>query len=146
VTARAILRAGFELLVTLNALAVKGVSPTDHFAVLDLVGVMTFEARLREGLALGRLLVTVAAGTQGFLLVAGMVVTVHAGGTIAAGRGMYIVVEEDFTGGGVEHQPDGGFGGCLGEGGVADDGNEQKVERETIGNQQLSLGSHWHNP
>jgi hypothetical protein len=57
-----------------------------------------------------------------------------------------IVVEEDFTGGGVKHQPDGGFGGYLGEGGVADDGNEQKVYRETIGNQQLSLGSHWHNP
>ena len=140
--AGALLGACFEVLVALNTLTMEGVSPTDHFAAFDLVGLMTIKTTLRKILSLGQGLVTVATGAQGFAFVAGVMVAIDTGGPVAVGRGVRVVVEEDFAGCRVEHQPDGGFWGGLREGGVTDDGNEQQVDRETIGNQQLSLGSH----
>jgi hypothetical protein len=142
----ALIRTGLELFVALNTLSMEGVSSTEHFASFNLVGFVAVETAGRKAFSFRRSLVAVAAGARGFLFIAGVMVTIDAGGPVSAGRSVRIVVEEDFSGRGVEHQPDRGFWGGLGKGGKTDDGNEQEMDRETIGYQQLPLGSHWRYP
>jgi hypothetical protein len=124
----------------------EGVSPTECLAAFNLVGFMAVETARRKALSFRRGLVAVSAGEGRLVFIAGVMVTIDAGGPISAGRSVRIVVKEDFSGRGVEHQPDRGFWRGLGEGCKTDDGNKQEMDRETIGYQQLPLGSHWHYP
>jgi hypothetical protein len=146
VTAGTLFWARLKFRVTLDALAVEGVATADHLAAFDLIRIVTFKTTGWEGFAFGRCLVAVTASAQGFSFVAGVVMAIHTGGTVTAGRRVGVVVKEDFPCHRLVHQSDGCFRGCLGKGGVTDDGNEQQMNSETIGDQQLSLGSHWHNP
>jgi hypothetical protein len=58
-------RAGFKLLVTVNALRVKRIAPGNHFGVFDFTGVVAIQADLVGGIV-GRLRrMAVTAGPQG---------------------------------------------------------------------------------
>ena len=137
-------RACAELFMAPNALLMKCISFVGILGILDIGCIMATQAAFRNDPLLGVGQVTLAACDQCGIIIRGMVVTIETIKGIAIDRGVGLVVEKDFTGIGLIHQPDGLFRGRDRKCGIAYNGNDQELDRHAVNDQTVLLGSHLH--
>ena len=133
-----------ELFMASNALLMKRISFVGILGILDIGCIMAIQAAFRDDPLLGIGQVTLAACNQRSIIIRGMVVTIETVKGKAIYRGVGLVVEKDFTGIGLIHQPDGLFRGRDRKCGIAYNGNDQELDRHAVNDQTVLLGSHLH--
>ena len=111
---RAVVRAGLrpclKLLMTFDALLVKCIRPSGHLRILDLVFIVAVQAAFRLGTVISRRLMALTAGNQCAVVFAGMMVAVKAGCPVAGCIAVGVMIEKDFAGIGLVHDPNRFFG------------------------------------
>jgi len=140
---RTFLRPGSELLVTIDTLGVKRVGLFQYFKAFIIPRIMALPAYfgLSPGIDLrGRM--AVAAGPASGILSGRMVMAVAAGCTITGTGCMDLVIEQNFSGNPIKHDPDRGFRLFGGKSSIAECTDDKKKDGRTAGNLQMFYRGH----
>ena len=98
-------RAGLEIQMALDALVVKGIRPFQLLRVLYLIGIVAIQTCFRQPIGFFGAMVAVTTGNKGGFVIHGMVVAIIAGKAVVHIRCMGFMVEQNFSGGNLEHHP-----------------------------------------